>query len=98
MRRELVGSILGCLVVALVLSLGWRPAESMMPDSVRIPIVKQHPGGAPPDAALFQHGRHDNFSCAVCHPDAFPMWRAGFTHADMNTGRFCGMCHDGAGA
>ncbi|MFO7567108.1 MAG: cytochrome c3 family protein [Enhygromyxa sp.] len=84
----------GCLLVAGALSLVWRPALSM-PDAVRIPIVEPRPDGARPDAALFRHGRHDQFSCAACHPGLFPKWRAGFTHRDMNEGRFCGACHDG---
>jgi c(7)-type cytochrome triheme protein len=95
-RRGLL-AIVGCsgsLIVAIGLSLVWRPALSM-PDAVRIPIVKPHPEAAPPDAALFRHGRHDQFGCATCHPSLFPKWRAGFTHADMNEGRFCGACHDG---
>lgn len=96
--RRGLGAALGCGAVALISSLWWRPAQSMMPDSVRIPIVKQHPEGAPADAALFRHGRHDNYSCAVCHPAVFPTWRAGFTHADMSAGRYCGMCHDGEAA
>ena len=89
----------GCLLVALVLSLAvslWgRPALSM-PDAVRIPMLEPHPPGAPADAALFRHGRHDQFGCASCHPALFPQWRVGFTHRDMNEGRFCGACHDGS--
>lgn len=87
----------GCLVVAAALTLSWRTALSM-PDAVRIPIVKPHPQGAPPDAALFRHGRHDQFDCSTCHPSLFPMWKAGFTHAEMDEGRFCGTCHDGIAA
>lgn len=90
-------ALLGCLVVAVGLSLVWRPALSM-PDAVRIPIVEDHPAGAPADAALFRHGRHDQYTCAGCHPSLFPAWRAGFTHRDMNEGRFCGVCHDGTAA
>ena len=89
--------VAGCLAVAVALTLVWRPARSM-PDAVRIPIVEPHPPGAPPDAARFLHGRHDQFSCSACHPALFPKWRAGFTHRDMNEGRFCGVCHDGSAA
>lgn len=95
-KQSLLG-IAGCLGFAGILCLWWRPAFSM-PDSVRIPIVKAHPKGAPPDAALFQHGRHDQFNCNACHPALFPKWRAGFTHLDMREGRFCGACHDGTAA
>jgi len=87
--------VAGCLVVAGGLCLCWRPALSM-PDSVRIPIVEDRPEGLP--AARFQHGRHDQFDCSACHPALFPKWRVGFTHRDMNEGRFCGACHDGSAA
>lgn len=66
-----------------------------MPDTVRIPIVKDHGAGDPPDAALFSHWAHDTYSCTSCHPGIFPQARLGFTHADMDEGRFCGSCHDG---
>lgn len=92
-RQQLWFSVMGGLIFALGLS--WRPALSM-PDSVRIPIVEPHPEGLP--AARFLHGRHDQFNCGACHPALFPKWRAGFTHRDMNEGRFCGACHDGAAA
>jgi c(7)-type cytochrome triheme protein len=95
-RRWLAAIVVGLAVVGVV-GLWWRPAVSM-PDSVRIPIVKEHPKGTPPEAALFQHGRHDQFGCAACHPAVFPEWRAGFTHQDMRDGRFCGLCHDGTAA
>jgi c(7)-type cytochrome triheme protein len=94
-RRGLV-AFAGCLLVAAGLSLWWRPALSM-PDAVRIPQLEPRPDTAPP-AALYRHGRHDQFSCATCHPSLFPEWRAGFTHRDMNDGRFCGACHDGNAA
>jgi c(7)-type cytochrome triheme protein len=90
-------AVAGCLLVAGALSLAWRPALSM-PDSVRIPIVKPHPEGAPPDAALFRHGRHDTYGCAGCHPALFPQYGLGFTHEHMREGRFCGVCHDGRAA
>jgi c(7)-type cytochrome triheme protein len=87
-------AVCGCVAVAIVLSLVWRPVLSM-PDAVRIPIVKPHPSGTPPDAALFRHGRHAQFDCSSCHPGLFPQWRDGFVHEDMRAGRFCGACHDG---
>lgn len=65
------------------------------PESVRIPKVKEHPSTDPPDAALFSHWSHSEFSCFACHPSIFPKRRKGFTHADMKQGRFCGACHNG---
>ena len=96
-RRGLIAGF-ACLGVATLISLCWTPRAISMPDSVRIPIVEPHPEGAPQAPALFRHGRHDSFSCAACHPATFPEWRAGFTHQDMNDGRFCGTCHDGSAA
>ena len=66
-----------------------------MPESVRIPIVKEHGTGDPPDAALFSHWTHQQYHCYECHPSIFPKRKLGFTHADMNQGKFCGACHDG---
>lgn len=96
MTREVLAFV-GVVGVAVVLSLWWRPALSM-PDAVRIPIVSPHPTGTPQNAALFRHGRHDQFDCSTCHPSLFPMWKAGFVHQDMDAGRFCGACHDGTAA
>lgn len=87
----------GCIVVALALGLIWRPALSM-PDAVRIPILRAHPEGAPPDAALFRHGRHDSYNCAACHPAVVPQYKLGFTHDELREGRFCAVCHDGRAA
>jgi len=70
-------------------------SAAMMPDAVRIPVIKEHPGDIPPDAALFRHGTHATFVCAVCHPATFPAYPLGFTHKEMNEGRFCATCHDG---
>lgn len=65
-----------------------------MPDVVKIPVVKPHPEGGPPQA-IFRHGKHDSVNCYRCHPHLFPKWKEGFSHAEMNEGRFCGACHDG---
>lgn len=80
--------LLGVLVGGPALALG-------MPDTVRIPIVRPHGPGDPQDAALFSHWEHDTYMCVSCHPSTFPQRRVGFTHDDMNAGRFCGSCHDG---
>jgi len=84
------------LATAVGLSLGPapRPAHSM-PDAVRIPKKVPHGKGDPPDAALFSHFEHNRYYCYTCHPGAFPQRRLGFTHDDMDAGRFCGGCHDG---
>jgi len=79
----------------LALLVGGPALALGLPNEVRIPIVRDHGAGDPPDAALFSHWDHDSFSCASCHPSTFPQRRAGFTHADMEAGRFCGSCHNG---
>lgn len=72
------------------------PAVALgVPDKIRIPIAKPHGAGEPPDSALFSHWQHDFYSCASCHPSTFPQRKLGFTHAEMEQGRFCGSCHDG---
>lgn len=65
-----------------------------MPESIRIPKVEEHGKGDPPDSALFSHWAHNQFECYDCHPGIFPQGRAGFTHDDMDEGRFCGACHN----
>ncbi len=84
--------------LAVAAAIGLVVPTSAMPDAVRIPIVTPTPGRVPAAAALFRHGTHAQFGCYGCHPSIFPRERVGFTHADMQSGRFCGACHDGAGA
>ena len=47
-------------------------ASFAMPDEVRIPIVRAHEDGDPPDAALFSHWEHERHKCYACHPTPFP--------------------------
>jgi c(7)-type cytochrome triheme protein len=72
--------------------------STSVPDRVRIPVVKPHPGGIPAQAALFRHSAHGQYGCYACHPSLFPRERIGFTHADMDGGRLCATCHDGGSA
>ena len=83
-------------VLAVAFALGWAatPAATM-PDVVRIPMKVPHGKGDPPDAGEFSHWKHDRFYCYTCHPSVFPQRKLGFTHEDMDEGRFCGACHDG---
>jgi c(7)-type cytochrome triheme protein len=70
-------------------------AAFAVPDQVRIPKTRPHPPGAPQARARFSHWGHGAYRCFACHPGIFPQELVGFTHADMNQGRFCGCCHDG---
>jgi c(7)-type cytochrome triheme protein len=66
-----------------------------VPSEVRVPIVKEHGKADPPGPGVFSHWQHDQYLCVTCHPALFPRARMGFTHDQMDEGRFCGACHDG---
>ena len=83
---------LGALVM-LVAFAAWA-----LPPRLRIPKVAPHAPGAPAAAAAFSHVGHAAMACYECHPSLFPQALQGFTHREMREGRYCGACHDGAGA
>lgn len=62
-----------------------------MPESVRIPQLEEHDE----ESALFSHWEHEQFKCYACHTSIFPQTKVGFTHDDMDKGKFCAACHDG---
>jgi c(7)-type cytochrome triheme protein len=64
------------------------------PAVLRIPRRTPGHAAAVPEA-MFSHRSHAAFGCYVCHPGTFPQAAIGFTHDEMNKGRFCGSCHDG---
>lgn len=88
---------LGLFALGLLIA-DWPSVATTMPDAVRIPVVKPHGKGPQEPPALFRHSLHSAASCVVCHPGLFPRYRLGFTHAEMNDGRFCATCHDGRAA
>ena len=64
------------------------------PAVLRIP--RRKPSVPYPPRALFSHRSHESFGCYACHPSIFPQQTlVGFTHQEMNEGKFCGRCHDG---
>jgi c(7)-type cytochrome triheme protein len=63
------------------------------PATLRIP--RREGRATVPPEAMFSHRTHGAFGCFSCHPSTFPQAAVGFTHDDMNKGRFCGRCHDG---
>jgi c(7)-type cytochrome triheme protein len=69
-------------------------AAAAFPAALRIPRREAGRAAALPEA-LFSHRSHGAFGCFGCHPATFPQSAVGFTHDDMNKGRFCGRCHDG---
>ncbi len=87
-RRSLT-LLLGSAVMLLSASLFAVPSE------IRVPVVKEHGKADPPAAGLFSHARHDQYQCFDCHPVLFPRARKGFTHDQMDEGKFCGACHNG---
>ena len=59
-------------------------------------------GGAtgPLPAVIFRHTTHTAFAggqCVACHPQPFKILHPArrTSHAEMNAGRSCGICHDG---
>jgi len=83
------------LIAALALLLSSAALGAAFPAVLRIP--RRNPGApAFPPRALFSHRTHQSsFGCYACHPSVFPQALAGFTHAEMQEGKFCGRCHDG---
>jgi len=100
----------GTLVALLALSLALLPAApsgaagDARPPALRLPpdlIYDRDPGS--PAAVVFRHVTHVEFTgtnCLACHPRPFRMLRPGrrVTHAEMDAGKACGVCHDGKGA
>ena len=85
-RRRLI-TVLGLLVSSVALA-------AAFPAVLRIPRRDPGPPAFPP-RALFSHRAHQSFGCYACHPGVFPQALVGFTHGDMQEGKFCGRCHDG---
>lgn len=55
-----------------------------------------------PDVVVFSHELHVGFvdKCLACHPQPFRMLQPArrALHSEMDAGRSCGSCHDGASA
>ena len=80
-------------LAAALLLVGATALAAAYPAVLRIPRREAGRVPALPEA-LFSHRTHDGFGCYACHPTTFPQAALGFTHDDMNKGRFCGRCHD----
>ena len=89
-RLALAFALLAILVLLATSATVWA-----VPARVRVPIVKQHAKVDPQGAGVFSHWQHEQYQCVACHPAIFPRARIGFTHDEMDEGRFCGACHDG---
>jgi c(7)-type cytochrome triheme protein len=93
-RLGLVGG-LGVLGLCVALVRAAPVIGAAFPSALRVPRTAAGPAPGVLPAALFSHRTHGTFGCFACHPSTFPQAPLGFTHADMNAGRFCGHCHDG---
>ena len=80
---------------ALMFALAFPWLAYAIPDAFRMPIVKKHEKGDPPEASVFSHGEHNAYYCYSCHPTLFPQAKVGFTHDEMDAGKYCGACHNG---
>lgn len=80
-------------MLALGLLLSSAALGAAFPAVLRIP--RRNPGVTVPPRALFSHRTHQSFGCYSCHPAVFPQALVGFTHEEMQAGKFCGHCHDG---
>lgn len=98
MKTATGGVVLLGLALVAATGLWHAPAAIGMPDLVLIPIVKEHGKSDPPVPGRFVHSQHSQYECFHCHPSAFPYARQGFTHRDMDAGRYCGRCHNGVTA
>ena len=85
-------------VAALVIAAASATAlAAAFPAVLRIPPRDPAKARSRP-AALFSHRAHQSFGCYACHPSVFPQQPLGFTHQEMQQGRFCGQCHQGQAA
>ncbi len=66
---------------------------------LRLPRDLTYDKGGGPGPVVFSHESHVAFSdkCTACHVALFRMLQPTrqVTHADMETGRACGACHNG---
>jgi c(7)-type cytochrome triheme protein len=81
-------------MAAAVLLAAAAALAAAYPATLRIPRREAGRAPAVPEA-MVSHRSHDALGCFACHPGTFPQAAFGFTHEDMNNGRFCGRCHDG---
>ncbi|HXJ35582.1 MAG TPA: c(7)-type cytochrome triheme domain-containing protein [Candidatus Eisenbacteria bacterium] len=97
-RRD--AGIVVLVMLAMALGRALASAADGKP-TVQLPADRTFAGAeGSPGPVVFSHETHVAFSdgrCVACHPAPFRMLRptGGFTHAEMDAGRQCGICHDG---
>ncbi len=95
-RRRTGRSRAGWIGLAMLVS-----AVPAMAGELRLPAEIQYAsGGASPGPVVFSHRTHVAFSakCTACHNVPFRMLKPtrAATHAEMEAGRSCGICHNDA--
>jgi c(7)-type cytochrome triheme protein len=81
-----------------------RPADFLEAVSVPRPALRMDKDVRIPAEAswvndiIFSHKKHSVWNgCEVCHPDIFPVTKAGavkYTMLQISAGQYCGACHD----
>ena len=77
------------VVLMAVLSIG---------SSMAVPVGKavEYAGG-PSGKVIMEGKQHAGLKCPECHPKIWQMKKgAGMKMAEMNAGKLCGTCHNGA--
>lgn len=79
---------------------GDTPAMPRLPKDFTFPVVEGSPG-----AVVFSHSAHVNAerpNCTACHSQLFKMLKPGapadglaMSHDQMQSGKYCGVCHNG---
>lgn len=97
-------SCLAVLSLAAVLWAGAGAADANDSTALRLPAdVTYRNAEGSPGVVVFSHATHVALTeqrCPACHPALFSILgpTEKITHEEMNTGRRCGACHDGAKA
>jgi c(7)-type cytochrome triheme protein len=96
--------LLGSLIIDLNALPGVRAAGDAPAEDLRLPpdLIYDSEDDSP-DAVVFRHSSHVAFTdtdCLACHPQPFKMLNPDrrVSHAEMDAGRQCGICHDGDNA
>lgn len=82
--------VLGIALAGMTVHIGLLVAN---PATVQIERVEEADEGP----VIFAHWKHqESYQCYACHNNLFSMdKKVGFTHEDMDAGKYCGACHNG---
>ena len=89
-------AVLAAAVLGVGLALGAATMVWSMENPGLVEVPRLPDSDPDQEPVVFDHWSHQQYAaCYSCHPSIFPMERVGFTHEDMDAGKFCGQCHDG---